>query len=65
MPGMDGRTLSMEAAKLRPGLKMAFMTGFADSFSAAPAAVAKKEVLLRKPFRRDELARALRVALEA
>lgn len=65
MPGMDGRTLSEEAAKLRPGLKIAFMTGFADSSPSAPAAVAKKEVLLRKPFRRDELARALRVALKA
>ena len=64
MPGMNGRTLSVEATKLRPGLRIAFMTGYGDSFSPAPAAAAKKEVLLRKPYRRDELARALRAALD-
>ncbi len=64
--GMDGRALAEQAQRNQPDLAVVFISGFAE----AADAVAKvdgngDEAILRKPFAQDDLAQALRSALEA
>jgi len=65
MPGgMDGRKLSDTARRLRPGLKVLFTSGFT---AAAASAVTENHFtsnLLSKPYRKGELARRIRAALD-
>jgi DNA-binding response OmpR family regulator len=65
MPGgMDGRALAEAARRLRPHLKILFTSGF----TAAAASAAMREEfghnLLSKPYRKDELGRRIRAALD-
>ena len=65
MPGaMDGRHLALAARQLRPGLRCLLTTGYDRAHSAAKAATSHLPVLA-KPYRRDDLARAVREALDA
>jgi PAS domain S-box-containing protein len=61
MPGMSGRDLAVLAAHRRPPIKVLLTSGFAGE--AAPDS--PTECVLRKPYRRDELARALRAVLDS
>jgi PAS domain S-box-containing protein len=66
MPGeFDGRALADAARRLRPRLKVLFTSGF----TAAAASAATEELfgsnLLSKPYRKSELARRIRAALDA
>ncbi len=57
MPGgMDGLALAREAARRRPGLRILLTTGYTGGGAAA---VPLGMPLLRKPYRLDELSRAL------
>jgi signal transduction histidine kinase len=62
--GMSGPVLAHEAGKLRPGLRSLYMSGYTasalDQFTAAGG-----EALLTKPFRKAELARRVRLRLDA
>ncbi len=59
MPGaMDGRALAEAARQLRPDLPILLMTGFAEHPQPEPGAPSPGP-LLRKPFDREALARAL------
>jgi CheY-like chemotaxis protein len=59
MPGgMSGPDLVEAARRLRPGLKVMFTTGY-----AAEPSEHQGEVVLRKPYGRRDLARAVRSAL--
>jgi len=62
--GMSGPVLAHEAGKLRPGLRSLYMSGYTssalDQFTAAGG-----EALLAKPFRKAELARRVRLRLDA
>lgn len=60
MPGMTGADLTKAAAERRPGLPVLLVTGYADE--RAIAAVGEERLVL-KPFRNEELARKVRVAL--
>jgi CheY-like chemotaxis protein len=63
MPGgMNGRELARVAAERRSGLKILLTTGFSDM----PGGAARKEEhrILRKPYRKDELLRVVRAALD-
>jgi CheY-like chemotaxis protein len=62
MPGArDGYTLAREVTALRPGIKVLLTSGFpATRGHETSAALAPRQRLLSKPYRRDELARALR-----
>ncbi len=63
MPGgMDGHALALEARKLRPGVKVLFISGFT---AAAATAQAPEFVdhLLTKPYRKADLARMVRTIL--
>ena len=65
MPGgMTGEDLAQAARDLRPGLKILLTSGFARSaMQAGPRADTYKN-LLSKPYRKADLAAALRVAFE-
>jgi CheY-like chemotaxis protein len=63
MPGgMNGKELAVEAQRRRPGLPILFTSGFPG---AAQGGVAfdEDDVLLRKPYRQQDLARAVREML--
>lgn len=64
MPGgMTGYAAADAARSIRPDVKVMFMTGY----GAPPASqgVHAGAPMLRKPFRKQELAEAVRAALEA
>jgi CheY-like chemotaxis protein len=60
MPRMTGTELIKEVAICRPGLPVLLVTGYADE--RALEAVGEDRLVL-KPFRNEELARKVRVAL--
>ena len=64
MPGaMTGTTLAQEIAHRFPEVRLIFMTGHAGSDGEVPPDA--RGPLLHKPFRKADLARALREALDA
>lgn len=60
MPGMTGADLSRRVEAQRPGLPVLLITGYADE--RAVAAVGEDRLVL-KPFRNEDLARKVRMAL--
>jgi CheY-like chemotaxis protein len=60
MPGMSGMELLGEAAARRPELPVLLVTGYADDRTLAAVG---EERLVLKPFRNEELARKVRMAL--
>lgn len=62
MPGMNGAELAFEARKLRPEVKLLFITGFADS-EAIDRAVGGNARVLKKPVSSAQLAEAVRSLL--
>lgn len=64
MPGgMDGRALAQWALAHRPGLKVLFTSGYAESMIERGAHPTRRIPLLSKPYRRHELAQKLRQVL--
>ena len=64
MPGsINGRELSIEAVKLRPDLKVLFTSGYTENAIDHDGRLDQGVHLLRKPYRRAELASMLRAAL--
>ena len=67
-PGMTGAELGIEAQRRRPGLPVLLTSGYeqpvADAGATAPVVDHRFE-LLRKPYRREELAAAVRRRLDA
>lgn len=60
MPGMNGAEVAREARARRPQLPILFVTGYADT-AALPSS--SEDGVLRKPFREEDLAAKLRLAL--
>jgi CheY-like chemotaxis protein len=60
MPGMTGAELAAAVAASRPGLPVLLVTGYADE--RAREAVGEDRLVL-KPFRTEDLARKMRMAL--
>jgi len=66
MPGgMFGPELAREAARLRPHLKILLTSGYTDHPVEALDGLGQEVRILSKPYRRRELAAALRSALKA
>ncbi len=66
MPGqMDGRQLADETAKLRPGLKVLFTSGYTEDAIVHHGRLDPGILLLAKPYRKSDLARMLRIALDS
>jgi PAS domain S-box-containing protein len=66
MPGlMNGRQLAEEVAKRRSPLRVLFTSGFAENAMTHQGRLELGVHLLAKPYRRAELARMIRIALDA
>jgi PAS domain S-box-containing protein len=63
MPGMNGRELWERLQKLRPELKVLYMSGYSDDVLEDRGALAPDTQLVGKPFSADVLLRQVRVAL--
>ena len=64
MPGMSGEEVARAARRLRPDLPIVVMTGYADT-PAFGEALPADVMILKKPFRMQELAAALEAAPRA
>jgi PAS domain S-box-containing protein len=66
MPGsMNGRQLAQEVVRRRSGLKVLFTSGYTENALLDHGRLPPGVLLLAKPYRKSELARMLRQALEA
>jgi PAS domain S-box-containing protein len=65
LPGMSGRQLAEHAIQCRPGLKILFITGYAEGASIRPADLPSGMRLLNKPFELSLLAEVLQDMLGA
>ncbi len=64
MPGgMTGYELAEAAQRLQPGLRMLFTTGYADAAASSGTEDQGARHMLRKPYRRTELAEKIRSVL--
>ena len=57
--GKDGKATAAQVLCMRPGLPVLFMSGYTDHTDFAIEGLNDAPVLLRKPFRRAELAERL------
>ena len=62
---MNGRQFADAALKLRPSLKVLFTSGYTKDAIIHHGRLDPGVLLLAKPYRRSDLARMIRVALEA
>jgi CheY-like chemotaxis protein len=62
--GMNGRELAKEAARRAPGLQVLYMSGYTEDAIMHHGRLEAGAALLPKPFRRADLARATRKALD-
>jgi two-component system cell cycle response regulator CpdR len=65
MPGMDGIELSQKATKLRPDLKVMFITGFAAVAMGSKDIDQNKAKILSKPFHLNDLVEQVQTLLAA
>jgi len=63
LPGMDGRRLADQARAHRPGMKVLFMTGYADS-ALIDTTLPEGFGLITKPFDLDDLAAKAQALIE-
>ncbi|MHC2619648.1 PAS domain S-box-containing protein [Bradyrhizobium huanghuaihaiense] len=61
--GISGRELAEKVAKLRPGLKVLYTSGYTDNAIVHHGKLDDGVLLLTKPYRRNQLAEMIRKAL--
>ena len=61
--GMDGRELAEEIKQRRPNVNVLFMSGYTDSAIVHEGVLERDTTLLRKPFRKLEMARTVKDAV--
>jgi PAS domain S-box-containing protein len=64
LPGLNGRQMADEARLLRPGLKVIFMTGYAENALSPQGFLEPGMALITKPFSMDVLAAKIRTTME-
>ncbi|MBF0169897.1 MAG: response regulator [Nitrospinae bacterium] len=65
MPGgMDGMKLHRQVAEKRPAIRFVYTSGFSDAALKAKSGGSLRARLVAKPYRREELARAIRATLD-
>jgi CheY-like chemotaxis protein len=64
MPQMNGRQLADEALRLRPDLRVIYMTGYTRNAIVHNGVLDPGTRLITKPFTVEQLDRELRLALE-
>jgi two-component system, cell cycle sensor histidine kinase and response regulator CckA len=65
MPGISGRELAERISRLRPGIKILYMSGYTDQAVVHHGILENDAVLLQKPFNMGSLASKLREILTA
>ena len=65
MPHMNGRQLYIQLARLRPGLKVLYMSGYTGGAIAHLGELEAEAAFLQKPFPADVLARKVREVLDS
>src|SRR6201999_2340097 len=60
LPGMNGRQLADQAREMRPGLKVLFITGYAESVAMADGFLQPGMEMITKPFDLGNLSRRVR-----
>lgn len=62
--GMDGKQLAKQVRKNRPDLPIIFTTGYAEAAIMRQGDIRSKRNIITKPYRRSDLARKIRNALD-
>jgi CheY-like chemotaxis protein len=65
MPQMSGRELAERIDRVRPGVKILYMSGYTDDALGPRALLAGDRVLLPKPFTPEMLASKVRAVLDS
>ena len=65
MPKMSGRELSEQLQRRHVGIPLIYMTGYSDTVLVPPSVRRQGAAFLMKPFAPEDLARAVRAALDA
>jgi CheY-like chemotaxis protein len=65
MPGLNGRELAEAMRKLRPAIKVVFVSGYTDDVALLQQLRARALFFLQKPFSADALGEMIRGALDA
>jgi len=64
MPRLGGADLARQLSALRPGMRVLYMSGYTDGTISHHGVLGEGVMLLTKPFTVDQLARAVREALD-
>jgi two-component system cell cycle sensor histidine kinase/response regulator CckA len=65
MPGMSGREVGRRLAAVRPGMRVLYLSGYADDSIVSHGVLAPGLAFLQKPFTPETLARRVRELLDA
>ena len=63
LPGMNGRQLADQARETRPGLKILFITGYAESVAISEGFLQPGMEMITKPFELDNLSQRVRAMI--
>jgi PAS domain S-box-containing protein len=64
MPRMDGKTLAQGLIRIRPGLKVLLMSGYAGAVPSADGQGIEEMAFVQKPFRPQDLVQQVRAVLD-
>ncbi|EQB07705.1 PAS domain S-box protein [Novosphingobium lindaniclasticum] len=64
LPGLNGRQVADGGRTARPGLKVLFMTGYAENAALAAGFLEPGMAMITKPFAMDALAKRIRESIE-
>jgi two-component system, cell cycle sensor histidine kinase and response regulator CckA len=63
MPGLSGHELIEQLSPLRPGIKVLYLSGYAEDAFSTPLATSAQKAFLQKPFTLQALSRKVREVL--
>jgi len=65
MPGMNGPAVAQALSRMRPGLKVIYMSGYTDDAIVRHGVFTRDVPFLQKPFTPEQLTTKVREVLEA